>query len=74
MAINGFEGIMEAYARAHAPWIVLSIAAAVFLLAWRGLRVQLDPLEPPPLKPRIPVLGHIMGMIRYHSMYFEKLQ
>lgn len=70
MAFSGIEGSMGG----HAPLMVLSIVAAVFLLAWRSLRVQMDPLEPPSLKPRIPLIGHLAGMIRYHTVYFEKLQ
>lgn len=65
------DGIMGA---SYAPLAIVSIAAAVLVFAWRLLRAQVDPLEPPPLKPRIPILGHLLGMIRYHTVYFEKLQ
>ena len=68
-AFKGIVGSMESYT----PLIVLFIAA-VLLLAWHRLGVQMDPLEPPQLKPRIPLVGHLIGMIRYQSVYFEMLK
>lgn len=57
----------------YPPLIVLSIIAACLLL-WHRLRAQMDPLEPPQLKPRIPLVGHLIGMIRYHTVYLEMIK
>ena len=57
----------------YSPLTVLFVAA-VFLLAWHRLAIHMDPLEPPQLKPRIPLVGHLIGMIRYHTVYFEMLK
>jgi hypothetical protein len=57
----------------YAPSILLAIGAVV-LLCWQRLSVQLGPQEPPLLKPTVPYIGHILGLIRYQSGYFDKLK
>jgi hypothetical protein len=34
----------------------------------------MDPQEPPLLRPWIPFIGHLIGMLQYHQAYFEKLR
>jgi len=35
---------------------------------------RLDPREPPVLKPRIPLVGHIIGLFRHQASYYSMLQ
>jgi hypothetical protein len=53
--------------------IVVGILSGLFLL-WRKADVSLDPDEPPIALPKIPFIGHILGMIRYQIGYFEMLR
>lgn len=57
----------------YTPSIVLTVAG-IFLLCWRRLSVQLDHREPPLLKPRVPYIGHIIGLLKYNMSYFDKLE
>jgi hypothetical protein len=43
------------------------------LLYWRLFVLRLDPREPPVLRPRLPVIGHILGMLRESHGYWPKL-
>ncbi|KAL2877214.1 hypothetical protein SGCOL_007610 [Colletotrichum sp. CLE4] len=56
-----------------------SYAAVVILLVFAILvhkfsSPELDGREPPAMKPRIPVIGHLIGMIQYQSRYFKVLE
>ncbi|KIX09960.1 uncharacterized protein Z518_01041 [Rhinocladiella mackenziei CBS 650.93] len=54
--------------------IVSLLLAAGTLLAitlHRFLTIDYDPREPPVIKPRIPYIGHILGIIKYGTKYFE---
>jgi len=57
----------------YIPSVLLAIGAIV-LLCWQRLSVQLEPQEPPLLKPTVPYIGHILGIIRHQSGYFDKLK
>ena len=52
----------------------IAIAAAIAFLILHLLTPRLDPREPPLLKPRIPLVGHILGMIRHQAQYHTNLQ
>ncbi len=52
----------------------IAIAAVLAFLILRLFAPRLDPREPPLLKPRVPFLGHILGMIRYQAQYHVNLQ
>ncbi|KAE8450494.1 hypothetical protein EG329_006224 [Mollisiaceae sp. DMI_Dod_QoI] len=56
----------------YMPSIILAVAA-VLLIVRQRLAIELDPREPPILKPKIPYIGHIIGLFRYHGAYFDKL-
>lgn len=56
----------------YTPSIILAVAAVLLIIRQR-LALQLDPREPPILKPRIPYIGHIIGLLRYHTAYFDHL-
>lgn len=53
---------------------VLMVVAAMGLLLWQTIRIKMDPREPALLRPWIPFIGHLIGMLRYHQAYFEKLR
>ena len=53
------------------------ITAAVIVLVGLLLKYlstqRTDPREPPLVKPRIPLIGHLVGLIRYQNEYFTRL-
>jgi hypothetical protein len=53
---------------------VLVVVAALGLLIWQKAHIKMDPREPPLLRPWIPFVGHLIGMLQYHQRYFEKLR
>lgn len=64
-----FQHLLDGYMPSY-----ILVVAAVLLLCWHKLSVKLDPAEPKLLKPTIPYIGHIIGMLRYSGGgYFEKL-
>lgn len=50
----------------------LVIAVGVFLS--NLLRPKLDPREPPVVYPKVPLLGHIIGMLREGPLYYKKVR
>lgn len=69
MSINTmFASLLDGYT----PSIILA-AFAILLICWQRLSVNLDPKEPPLLKPTIPYVGHIIGIVRYQIEYFDTL-
>lgn len=57
----------------YAPSFVLFFAA-IFLLVWQKLQVKIDPQEPPLLKPKIPIIGHLIGLVWYRMEYYHQLR
>jgi hypothetical protein len=55
----------------YTPSILLS-ATALLLIIWQYL-FKLDPREPPLLNPQIPMVGHVIGIIRHNISYFDKI-
>ncbi|TVY81776.1 25-hydroxycholesterol 7-alpha-hydroxylase [Lachnellula suecica] len=53
-------------------YVTLAIGTMV-LYCWHRLSVKVGPQEPPLLKPAVPYIGHIIGLIRYQSGYFDQL-
>ncbi|KAE9364047.1 cytochrome P450 [Stipitochalara longipes BDJ] len=56
--------------------IIIAIAVVVLpvlFFLWRKADVSLDPDEPPIALPKIPFIGHIVGLMRYQIEYFEML-
>jgi len=51
--------------------LLLALAAALYSILGHFDRVQSDPREPPVVSSRIPFFGHIIGLVRYGSHYFE---
>ncbi|ORY62501.1 cytochrome P450 [Pseudomassariella vexata] len=52
--------------------IVLASIVALFLLD-QFFTAKVDPQEPPLLKPRFPLIGHLVGMMLGQQSYFQKL-
>lgn len=54
---------------------IATVLAIVALTALAGhfFSAPLDPQEPPPLKPFIPFIGHIIGMIRHGNRFLSRL-
>lgn len=59
------------------PHVLLLLAvltlAAVLLVRLVRAYYGTDPREPPPVYPRIPLVGHILGIARYHHGYQDLL-
>jgi hypothetical protein len=55
---------------------ILAIAwfIMVAMLSWLWVREASDPREPPQLKPKFPVIGHLLGILQYEAEYFQKLR
>jgi hypothetical protein len=68
-----FEFTESSALGAYAPSFAL-VFAAIVLLGWQALQVRLDPREPPLLKPRIPIFGHLIGLARYQTQYHYQLR
>ncbi len=70
-------GIVEAARAGFNHSTPLNITIAVFLglalLLHRMFSVHLDPREPPMLKPRVPVIGHLVGLLWNRIDYFTSL-
>jgi hypothetical protein len=52
---------------------LLLLVAGFLMICWQRMAVRLDPREPPLLKPKIPFIGHLIGILTDQSVYFEKL-
>ncbi|KAM5347244.1 hypothetical protein ACJ41O_010249 [Fusarium nematophilum] len=57
------------FSSATAVTTALLAGAAILSLLSRLLTPRLDPREPPVVKPTIPLIGHIIGIIRHQSDY-----
>lgn len=51
----------------------LVLGGLLLVLFWRVFTLRLDSQEPPILKPRIPIIGHILGMLHDSHGYWPKL-
>jgi hypothetical protein len=60
------------------PWISIIWKVAVVYLAvrWTGLLNlfhKKDPREPPEIAPKIPIIGHVLGLQKDGNLYTSKL-
>lgn len=53
---------------------VLLPSALVVFFFWILSRNRVDPREPPEIKPTIPVVGHIINLVRNGLSYYTKLR
>ena len=49
------------------------LAAALVVLLVNAFRFKVDPREPPVIYPRIPMVGHIIGLMTEGSLYNKRL-
>ncbi|KAL2129230.1 hypothetical protein VTI74DRAFT_8059 [Chaetomium olivicolor] len=71
MAINGVSGMLPPLT---ASTVTISIAFVLAYLILHALSPAIDPREPPLVKARIPLVGHIIGFMRYQAQYHINLQ
>ncbi|KAH6843294.1 hypothetical protein B0I37DRAFT_408164 [Chaetomium sp. MPI-CAGE-AT-0009] len=57
-----------------APLITTAIVVALTFLVLQTIGPRVDPREPPLVKPRVPLIGHIIGMMRQQAQYHITLQ
>lgn len=64
--------LLTAWLDSHLPLAVLSISIVgiVLLGISRRLTIDYDPREPPLIKSRIPIIGHILGIFWYGTQYY----
>jgi hypothetical protein len=60
-------------AAANTPAVVGAVLVVVYLLLYRWQLVKAHPNEPPILPPRIPFLGHLLGMATQGGRYVKNL-
>lgn len=53
---------------------VLLPCALIVLFFWILSRNKVDPREPPEIKPTIPVVGHLINLVRNGLSYYTKLR
>jgi hypothetical protein len=63
----------------HFPWTLLETVCALTILTFlvlvfqTSVRPSVDPREPPRINPKPPVIGHLIGLMKHHAMYFKML-
>lgn len=57
----------------HGTSLIWVGIATVVLLLWRLVSPSLDPREPPLLKPKIPIIGHLVGLVGEQTHFFKRL-
>ena len=67
------ETILSEWQPSQILLIGFIIFVGLVILALNCLSLKLDPLEPPLLKPSIPLIGHIIGLLRHGVDYFSIL-
>ncbi|KAF4441573.1 7-alpha-hydroxycholest-4-en-3-one 12-alpha-hydroxylase [Fusarium austroafricanum] len=53
-------------------WVIF-ISTGLILLISRFVSPQIDPFEPPVLKPRVPLIGHIISTFREGTSFYARL-
>ncbi|OHF03164.1 prostacyclin synthase [Colletotrichum orchidophilum] len=76
MADNGAEGAELQAGRSY-PMMTMATAALLLLplalVLKKLLYPNFDPREPPVLRPRLPVLGHIISLVRESGSFYARL-
>ena len=58
----------------EAIWISLALTAASYWLFDRFLALKQDPQEPPLIPPKIPLVGHLIGLVMRKNDYYVELR
>jgi hypothetical protein len=64
--------LWDSFADSRLSYYVFGSLAITFLLAFVAVR-RSDSREPPYIKPGIPMIGHIVGILRYGVPYYERI-
>lgn len=72
MSLTMVEGILNS----GSLRVVTGLGAALLVIVWLILHPnrQVDARQPPIVKSKIPVIGHLYGMLKHQSLYFEILR
>lgn len=74
-SVHEVPGLAGLVSRTTASPLTIGIVVMVLaLLIHFFASPRLDPREPPELKPRIPFVGHIIGLFRHQASYYSMLQ
>jgi hypothetical protein len=52
---------------------ILAVILCVGILISHSLRIKVDLREPPVVYPKVPFIGHIIGMVREGPLYLRRL-
>ena len=55
-------------------YLVALLLVAAFLIGWRLGSVTSDPREPPIFPCKVPMVGHLLGIIQHQAEYFQMLR
>jgi hypothetical protein len=55
-------------------YLGLGILVVIFYLIRKITTINIDQQEPPLLKPRLPLIGHIIGLMKHEATYFSILR
>ncbi|TIC89847.1 25-hydroxycholesterol 7-alpha-hydroxylase [Colletotrichum higginsianum] len=66
--------VVQDVQRSTSSYVTVAVVLALAIFIHRFSSPQLDKREPPPMKPKIPIVGHLVGMIRHQSRYFKTLE
>lgn len=59
---------------ASAAYVGLATLVVILYLIRKITTINLAQQEPPLLKPRVPLIGHIIGLMRHEATYFSILR
>ena len=59
---------------ASAAYVGLAMLVVIFYLIRKITTLNLARQEPPLLKPRVPLIGHIIGLMKHEATYFSILR
>lgn len=54
-------------------FLITTVLGVLLLICLQAFIPRMDPHEPPLLKPRIPFIGHLIGLLRHQKHYFDIL-
>jgi hypothetical protein len=67
-------GVFGVFTSSNEGLLAAAALLAVFgFLLSRLTRISVDPREPPVIHPKVPLIGHIIGLVRNGPLYFRSL-
>jgi hypothetical protein len=71
---SGFLTAARNYGMPNLYVLAISWFVTLAVLSWLWFREVPDAREPPQLKSKIPLIGHLLGIMQYEAEYFKKLR